>query len=558
MLDLSNRNNWHTLLNAKTFSLKDGAKTAFVFVETDKEPIVITRETFRIMTVRYGSALQALGVNSGDLVVVAYTQSLESIFAFWGAMSIGAIPSMFTTLTPKLDPNVYMNNLSELVRISDVRAVLTTDDFAITLRERVACPVFSSSELTEYHETTFLLYTPEPDDIAFLQHSSGTTGLQKGVALSHRAVLNHVASYSESLLLNENDVIVSWLPLYHDMGLIAGFLLPLIQGIPLILMSPFDWVSHPALLLRTIQEYNGTLTWLPNFAYNHMARRIRQRDTENISLASVRAFINCSEPVHAESHALFLERFAPNGVTPEMLTVSYAMAENTFAVTQTPLQTATRVLIIDRVALQAELTAIPVPSDHPTATQQVSCGKPIAGVEVKVVNPQGASLYDMAVGEVLVRSNSMLTEYYKRADLNPFDAEGWYRTGDRGYLLDGEVYIIGRSKDLIINAGKNVYPQDIEAIVNGVAGIHAGRAVVFGVPDEREGTELIAVVAEVDTQDPEERRQILQAIRQTVVQQSEVTVNFVKLVAGGWLIKTSSGKIARSQNRDKWLSEQAQ
>jgi acyl-CoA synthetase (AMP-forming)/AMP-acid ligase II len=148
----------------------------------------------------------------------------------------------------------------------------------------------------------------------------------------------------------------------------------------------------------------------------------------------------------------------------------------------------------------------------------------------------------------------MLTEYYRRPELRPFQ-DGWYHTGDRGYLADGEVYVIGRSKDLIINAGKNIYPQDIEAIVNEVPGVHAGRSVVFGVPDEREGTELIAVVAEVTTTDPEQQNQIRAAIRQAVAWQSTVTVSFVSVVNNQWLLKTSSGKIARDANRSKWLTQ---
>jgi fatty-acyl-CoA synthase len=154
-----------------------------------------------------------------------------------------------------------------------------------------------------------------------------------------------------------------------------------------------------------------------------------------------------------------------------------------------------------------------------------------------------------------VKSNCMLTDYYKRDDLQPFDRDGWYRTGDKGYIADGEIYIVGRSKDLIINAGKNVYPQDIEAIVNSVDGVHPGRVVAFGVPDEREGTELIAVVAEADVLDPVSRKQLTQVIRQTVGRQSDITLNFVSLEDKGWLIKTSSGKIARGKNREKWLAE---
>jgi acyl-CoA synthetase (AMP-forming)/AMP-acid ligase II len=273
----------------------------------------------------------------------------------------------------------------------------------------------------------------------------------------------------------------------------------------------------------------------------------------------MRAFINCSEPVFHDSHLHFAERFASNGVKLEMLTVSYAMAENTLAVTQTPIGSYPTVDTVDRVLLQSERRAVPLPPHAPTAAPQVSCGKPIRGTQVKVVDDQGKTLPERSVGEIMVRSDCMLTGYHKRDDLKPFDADGWYRTGDRGYLANGEIYIAGRSKDLIINAGKNVYPQDLEAIINTIQGIHPGRAVVFGVPDEREGTELIAVVAEVDGNtdpaDPIARKQIMQAIRQTIGKQTEITLNFVDLVEHGWLIKTSSGKIARGQNRDKWLAQ---
>jgi acyl-CoA synthetase (AMP-forming)/AMP-acid ligase II len=268
----------------------------------------------------------------------------------------------------------------------------------------------------------------------------------------------------------------------------------------------------------------------------------------------MRMFINCSEPVRHDSHQLFVERFGALGVKPEMLAVSYAMAENTFAVTQTRPGEVARLDIIDRDVLEQQKRAERVPEDHPNASVRVSCGPAIPGAQVRAVDANGAPLPERLVGELAVRSDSMLTGYYKRPDLDPF-RDGWYVTGDMGYVADGEVYVVGRSKDLIINAGKNVYPQDIEAIVNGVPGVHAGRAVVFGVPDEREGTELIAVVAEVDEDDEARRKEISTAIRQAVVRQSTVTVSYVHLVDSRWLIKTSSGKIARAANRDKWLAE---
>ncbi len=556
MLTLATRRHTRTLLDAAVLTAQDADQPAIIYLETDLEPQVITRQHFRQHVAVVAAALHSRGVQPRDLVVIAHTQNLESIYAFWGAMLVGAIPSMFPTLTEKLDPAIYMESMAELARLSDVRAILTTDAFAPTLAAHVPCAVWSTSDLQADSADALTAFpAPPPDEIAFLQHSSGTTGLQKGVALAHDAVLNQLAAYSDALALREEDVLVSWLPLYHDMGLIAGFLMPLVQGIPLVLMSPFDWVKHPAMLFRAIHDYRGTLCWLPNFAYNHCARRIRDRDLEGLSAASMRLFVNCSEPVRHDSHQQFLERFAPLGVTADMLGVSYAMAENTFAVTQTPPGAPAPLDIIDRDVLAHENRALPVAADHPAAQVRVSCGRLIAHTEARVLDADGNPLPDRHVGEIAVRSDCMLTGYYRRPDL-PLPADGWYRTGDRGYSADGEWYIVGRSKDLIINAGKNVYPQDIEAIANHVPNVVPGRAVCFGVPDEREGTELIALVAEVRTQDPAEQRQIGAALRQAVAAQSSVTLSFVKLVDDRWLIKTSSGKIARAANRDKWLREQ--
>ncbi|MBK7917237.1 MAG: AMP-binding protein [Chloroflexi bacterium] len=550
----------HTLLDARALTDPDDSQDAIIYVATGQPDVHVTRRELRTAVTRTAHALSQFGLQPGDLVIIAHTQNLESIFLFWGALQMGAVPSMFPTLTEKLDPAIYLRNLAELVRFSGVRAILTTEAFAPELADHVNCAVYSSTQLSAHaptlHPPIANRQSPIPHHTAFLQHSSGTTGLQKGVALSHTAVLNQIAAYSEAIQLTAEDVIVSWLPLYHDMGLIAGFLLPLVQGIPLVLMSPFDWVQHPALLLKAIHAHQGTLCWLPNFAYNHCARRIRRRDLDGVTLASMRLFINCSEPVRHESHQLFLERFAEKGVTAVTLSVSYAMAENTFAVTQTPAGQPARLDVIDQAILEAAGRAQPVAADHPQAAVKVSCGPPVAGTAVRVLDGDGRVLPERIVGELAIHSPYMLNEYYRRPDLQPFQ-DGWFRTGDKGYLADGEVFVIGRSKDLIINAGKNVYPQDIEAIVNEIPGIHAGRAVVFGVPDEREGTELIAVVAESGLEGAAERQALGKVIRQEVARQSSVAVSFVQLVEPQWLIKTSSGKIARAANRDKWLRERA-
>jgi fatty-acyl-CoA synthase len=564
LLTRATRGAFHTLHDALALRATGDARPALIYVATGRAPEAVTRREFRAQARAHAAALRRLGVAPRDLVLIAHTQSLESIYAFWGALLAGAIPAMFPTLTEKLDGKIYRRSMAELATRSAARAILTTDAFAPELAPHVPCPVYASAHIADGLDGAFDAGAP-PDsaEIAFLQHSSGTTGLQKGVALAHAAALNQIASYSEAIALRDDDVVVSWLPLYHDMGLIAGFLLPLVQGVPLVLMSPFDWAQHPALLFQAIHEQHGTLCWLPNFAYHHCARRIRAGDVAGLSLASLRLLVNCSEPVHHASHALFLERFAALGVTPEKLGVSYAMAENTFAVTQTAPGVPARLDVVGRAALEQAREARPVapPSgtwrpDDPQVSVCVSCGSPIAGTAVRVLGEDGRALPERRVGQVAIRSDYMLSGYYKRPDLQPF-RDGWYLTGDMGYLADGELYVVGRLKDLIIHAGKNIYPQDVEAIVDGVAGVHAGRAVAFGVPDEREGTELVAVVAEVATEDPAERKHIAAAIRQAVSREALLPVQYVTLVDARWLIKTSSGKLARGANREKWLAERS-
>ena len=554
-----NRCNFSSILDAAALTTLPDDQPAIVYLETDSDPVVVRGKKFRSAVRSYAAGLQALGIKKRSLVVIAHTQNLESIYLFWAAMTAGAIPSMFPTLTEKLDPEIYIDSMEDLVRLSDVQAIFTTASFAQKLDRIVSCPVYSTEELRnvavhrEFEDLEAIV--PDPSEVAFLQHSSGTTGLQKGVALSHSSVLNQLADYSDAIALDSEDVVVSWLPLYHDMGLIAGFILPIFQGIPLVLMSPFDWARHPAMLFRAIHDHRGTLCWQPNFAYNHCARRIRQRDLEGLSVASMRMFINCSEPVSQDSYALFENRFASIGVRPEMLAVSYAMAENTFGVTQTLPGHTPNVDIVDRRALEQELRALPIDPSDSNAVAEVSCGASIVGTSVKVVDGDGLDISERQVGEIAIKSKCMLSEYYKRPDLNPFK-DGWYMTGDIGYIAGEQVYVVGRSKDLIINAGKNIYPQDIESIVNEISGVTPGRAVVFGVLDDREGTELIVIVAETKINDAEQRQVISKTIRQEVSRRNMVTASYVKLVEPKWLIKTSSGKIARRANREKWLAEQ--
>jgi acyl-CoA synthetase (AMP-forming)/AMP-acid ligase II len=558
-----------TLLDQTRWLVRDRADhTAVVLIDHDGEQTVTVGEFFA-QAARYAYALEAAGIRPGDLVVLVLPHSGAVLYSFWGALLLGAVPSIFPFLTDKLDPARYFDSVRQLVAHSGVRVVITHREFEAPLRQHLdgisdLAAVLTVESLQPGGEVdVYLKRSPaKADDTAFLQHSSGSTGLQKGVMLSHRSVINQVASYSTAIRLSPDDVIVSWLPLYHDMGLIAGFIMPILQGVPLVLMSPFHWVRDPKILLHAIHQHGGTLCWLPNFAYNFLATRVRDNVIEGIDLASVRAFINCSEPVYAESHRVFRERFAPYGLRPEALTTCYAMAENTFAVTQGGIDTPVAEDVIDRRTLMEERRAVPAKPDAPSVTQ-VSCGKAIYHCETRIVDEKRQTLPERCVGEIALRSDSMLSGYYKRPQVTAeVMAEGWYFTGDMGYLADGEVYITGRKKDLIIVGGKNVYPQDIENLLNDIPGVHPGRATAFGIPNAQLGTEDMAIVVELVNDELveadahiETRADIMRTIRGRVAQNTEVTARYVHFVGPKWLIKTSSGKIARRANRDKFIQE---
>ncbi len=512
----------------------------------------------------YARAYAAAGLRPGEVVVLILQHGEALVYAFWGAILYGAAPSIMPFLTEKLAPERYRQELAALVEITRPAGLVTYPEFAVevegALAGLAASPVRAvllSSDVTPAPDAApdgWAGLARAPEDMALLQHSSGTTGLQKGVALSHQAVLNQLECYANAIHLSGDDVVVSWLPLYHDMGLIAGFVLPVIQRVPLVLMSPFDWVRAPYRLVQAVFRYHGTLTWLPNFAFNFCAQKVRDRDLEGVDLSSWRAVINCSEPMRWESHAAFQERFAPYGLRPQALATCYAMAENVFAVTQGGLDAPVAVDEVDRRALISDQVARPANGGE--SLKLLSAGRPLANTQVRVVDARRRAVPERQVGEIALRSDCLLSGYYHRPDLTAQAFhEGWYLTGDLGYQAGGELYVTGRQKDLIIVGGKNVHPQDLEALASEVPGVHPGRVVAFGLFNTDAGTEDVVVVAEVDSDDEAECQQVADAIRQRVNRGSDVAVRVVHVVAARWVLKTSSGKVARGANREKYLSE---
>ena len=493
-------------------------------------------------------------IKPGEVVVLILQHGEDLIYSFWGAILHGAIPSIMPFLTEKLAPERYRADLAALVSVTKPSAIVTYPEFESEIRGALKQGdsvrlVILTNQLEAQSDPDFdtlLGMKRSSEDIVLLQHSSGTTGLQKGVALSHRAVFNQLDAYSKALNLNDKDVLVSWLPLYHDMGLIAGFLMPILSGIPLVLSSPFDWVRAPYKLMQSVSQYKGTLSWLPNFAFNFCAQKIRDRNLEGVDLSSWRAVTNCSEPVRFESHQAFYERFKSYGLKWESLQCSYAMAENVFGVTQTDLSRPPKVEEIDREAFMVERVACPPVNNHP-AMKMMSSGKPLSNTRIRILDDKGKEVADKKIGEIALQSDCMLTGYYNRPDATEKALiDGWYLTGDYGYVSDEEVFVSGRKKDMIIVGGKNVYPQDLESLTYEVPGVHAGRSVAFGLFDEGAGTEDAVIIAEVDSENETEQEKIADAIRQHVTKNSAIALRYVKVVGPKWILKTSSGKTARS------------
>jgi len=540
---------------------RDPDRPSVVLIGEDGSEESMTAAQFLANAVDYAAALRGAGIQPGDIVILVMRQSRDLLSALWGALYLGAIPSIFPFLSEKLNRALYMEQVRMLVAHCGARAVIAFPEFTpdlVTLLAGIPCRVLATDEVRRRSvaERPASPHAATPEDIALLQHSSGSTGLQKGVALSHRAILNQVRSCGRAIGLARDDVIVSWMPLYHDGGLIAGCIIPLVCGVPLVLISPFHWVRDPKVLFHAVHRHRGTITWLPNFAYNHCARNVRDRDLVGIDLSRWR-LVNAAEPARWDSHRMFLERFGPYGLKESALTVAYGMAEATLIVTATPIHESPRVDWVDTRALQEERRAVPVAPETAGSTPLTSCGLPVEGAVIGVVDDDGQPLPDRRVGEIVVRARSLFSGYYRRPDLDAkVLRDGWYFTGDMGYLADGQLYCPGRKDDLIIVGGKNIYPNDLEAIANEVPGVRPGRAVAFAVPDRPLGTAAAVMVCEIDpSAGPAEARRIESELRLRIAQQTEVTLHDVRLIGSPWLIKTSSGKLARAANREKYLRE---
>jgi len=502
------------------------------------------------------AALRANGVMAGDRVLLMLLSQADFVDTFLGAIWAGAVPvPLFPPIFAK-QPGDFIANFSKIAASSGARLMVASDKI-IPMTQGFAEQLGSGfrilprSSWNNSGERLEESPASGPDDLALLQFTSGSTGVPKGVALSHANIVANVHAIGRAVELNADDVGVSWLPLYHDMGLI-GVLATLYWGGRVILLSPLHFAKDPALWLRVISEHRGTLSPAPNFAY-HRCLRLTDEELAGLNLSSWRVAFNGSEPVRPDTVHDFNTRFAAYGFQPSAFYPVYGLAEHTLAVSFPSLGQGAHVDTVDRGKLAAEGVAETVPATDTDTMSLVSVGTPLEGVTVEIRDEQDALLPEGFVGEVLVRSASVMAGYFGNAAATAEVMSGdWLRTGDLGYLKDGMLFITGRIKDVIIRAGRNYYPDDIESAATSVSGVQGGRAAAFTVP-ATDGEEHVVVLAESDLSG-QQLADVSQAIASAVARRVGFQPEHVELRARGTLPVTSSGKVQRRLARARFLS----
>ncbi|MGH9756422.1 MAG: AMP-binding protein, partial [Candidatus Acidiferrales bacterium] len=419
-------------------------------------------------------------------------------------------------------------------------------------------PAGDESRAAGWRPVRILAHHARGEDIAFLQYTSGSTGDPKGVTLTHSNLLANIRAIVEAVELTPQDVCVSWLPLYHDMGLIGAWFAPIFTGIPMVVMSPLAFLSRPERWLRAISRHRGTISPAPNFAYELCVRKTAEKDLQGVDLSSWRAAINGAETVRPETLERFVARFAPYGFRREAMLPVYGLAEATLAVSLPKMGAGYRVDRIERDSFESRGQAVSsaaegLAAEGSAALAFVGAGRPLQNMEVRIAGADGIALPERSEGQLWFRGPSATSGYYRNpaATAQLAREDGWLNSGDLAYQSDGELFITGRAKDLIIKGGRNIYPHEVEEVAGRVAGVRAGCVVAFGAPDERSGTERLVVAAEV--RDLSMSKAITAEIVRTVDEALGMPPDVVALLPMQSIPKTSSGKLRRSETRRLYL-----
>jgi len=506
---------------------------------------------------RLAASLQRTGLERQQAVAIMLPTSLEFFVAFYGILIAGGIPV-------PIYPPVRMSQLEDHLRrqagilANCLAPILVTVPEAKLLAQLLkgGAPtlrrVVAVSEL-EAREGEAEPIALAPGDIALLQYTSGSTGNPKGVILTHGNLLANIRAMGQAAGVDANDTFVSWLPLYHDMGLIGAWLASLYYAFPLVLMAPVAFLSRPVRWLQTIHRFRGTLSAAPNFAYELCASKIDERDLDGLDLSSWRWACNGAEPVSAETVARFASRFAKCGFEPRAMAPVFGLAECALDLAFPPSRRGVLIDFVDREALTRTGRALPVAATDHRGLKIVACGRALPGYRIRIIDGKGRELPDRTEGRLEFRGPSATSGYYRNPEATAELLDGeWLDSGDLGYLADGELYLTGRVKDMIIRGGHNIYPYELEQAVGEIPGIRRGCVAVFGVRDRTGATDRVVVVAETREGDPAKRDEFRARINDLAVDLLGGPADEIVLAPPQTVLKTSSGKIRRAATREAY------
>ncbi len=501
------------------------------------------------------AALARAGVRRGATVALMLPTGAGYLQAFFGALLAGAVAVPIYPPTRPSQIEEHIRRHTGILTNAGVVALITSAEVRSAARLlRAGVPSLEHVLAVDDLGPSTGFWSPpaplEPGSIAMLQYTSGSTGSPKGVILTHAQLLANIRAIGRAIHPTESDVFVSWLPLYHDMGLIGGWLGSLYYGCLFVLMPPTAFLTRPARWLRAIHEYRATLSASPNFGYELCAQRVSEEDLTGIDLKSWRIAFNGAEPVDPQTIERFARRFEPYGFAPSAMTPVYGLAEAAVALTFPPLGRGPRIDCIRREELSAAGRAVPARDGDADALHLVSSGRPLPGYRVRILGTDGTEAPERAEGRVQFAGPSATSGYFRNPEATArLRAGAWLDTGDRGYVAEGELFITGREKDIIIRRGRHIYPEELERAVAALDGVRRGCVAAFGTRARASGTERLVLVAETALSERSRREALSARINQAVIDLIGEPPEEVLLAPARTVLKTSSGKLRRAATR---------
>lgn len=531
-------------------------KAHIYFQHEDGQEEIITYGQLLDASLRVANGLRQNGLREGETVAIMQPTHPGFFYTFLGTLLAGGIPVPIYPPFRMHMLEAYAKTESRILQNAEVRILVTFEE-AENLSRLLRAFVPSLKKITTVHELLKHIplsahAKPKSDSFAFIQYTSGSTADPKGVLLTHYNLLSNIRAYGKAIRVQADDVAVSWLPLYHDMGLIGMWLGSLYYGIPLVLMTPFSFLNHPERWLWAIHYHRGTLSGAPNFAYELCVRKIDPVLIEGLDLSSWRMAANGAEKVYPRTLEQFADKFAHYGFKRNALLPVYGLAESTVGLAIPPLGREFRIDAVDRKKFEETREA--ASSTEKNALAFVSCGVPIEGHDIRIVDDEDNVLPERHVGNLQFRGPSSMQGYYNNPSATQaVYHQGWYDSGDLAYLADGEVFITGRRKDLIIKAGRNLYPAEIEELAGTVANVRQGCVAAFSVTDEKHHTEKLIIIAETREKTAAQHEKIIEDIREKIATALDIVPDSIVLVAPQVVPKTSSGKLQRAACKKMYM-----